>query len=58
MIFTWKPKSGENHRRQQRHKIHYNMSKYEMISKQTLKEEINKRDKDLKTNAQGRDQLQ
>jgi len=42
----------------QRYKIHYNMSEYSTISKQTSKEEINKRDKDLKANAQERDQLQ
>ena len=58
MIFTWKLKSEENHGRQQRHKIHYNMSAYKRISKQTPKQEINKSDKDLKVNSRGRDQLQ
>ena len=58
MIFTWKPKSGENHEQQKWHKTHYNMSPYKTISKQTLKEDINKRDKDLRANAQGGDQLQ
>ena len=58
MIFMWKPKSGENHGRQQWHEIQYKISKYKTISKQMLKEEINKWDKDLKANAQGRDQLQ
>jgi len=51
MMFTWKPKSGENHGRQQRHKIYYDMSDYKIISKQTPKKEINKRDKDLKVTA-------
>ena len=58
MIFTRKPKSRENHGQQQWHRIHYNMSEYKTISKQTLKEEINERDKHLIANAQGRDQLQ
>ena len=34
------------------------MSPYKTISKQPLKEDINKRDKDLRANAQGGDQLQ
>ena len=58
MIFTWKTKSGETHGQQQRHKIHCDMSEYKTISKPTPKEEINKRDKDLKVNAKGIDQLQ
>ena len=58
MIFTWKPKSGKNHGQQQWHKTHYNMSEYKTISKQTLKEKINNRGKDLRTSAQGIDQLQ
>ena len=59
MIFTWKPKLGENHgRQQQQHKIYYDVSEYKMISKQIPKKEINKKDKDLKVNAQGRVQLQ
>ena len=51
MIFTWKPKSGKNHGQQQWHKTHYNMSEYKTIGKQTLMEEIKKRDKDLRANA-------
>ena len=58
MIFTWKPKSGKNHGQQQWHKTHYNMSEYKTIGKQTLMEEIKKRDKDLRANAQGGDNLQ
>ena len=34
------------------------MSEYKMISKQTIKKEINKRDKDLKANVERRNQLQ
>ena len=45
MILTSKPNSGENHMRQQ----HISVDK--MISKQTPKEEINKRDKDLEADA-------
>ena len=57
IIFTWKLKFEENYGRQQ-HKIYYNMNEYKTMSKQMLKEEINKRDKDLKVNAQESDQLQ
>jgi len=58
MIFAWKLKSGENYGRQQRHKIHYDTNEYTKISKQTLKEDSNKRNKDLNANAKGRYQLQ
>ena len=56
LIFMWKPNSGENHGQQQWHRIHYNMSEQKTISKQTIKEEINKRDKDLRTNGKGGDE--
>ena len=46
MIFTWKPKSTENHERQQC------VSEYKTISKQTPKEDINKGDKDFRANTQ------
>ena len=45
MILTAKPNSGEKHRRQKR------ISAHKTISKQTLKEEIKKRDKDVRGDA-------
>ena len=44
-ILTSKPNSGEKHMRKQR------ISAHKTISKQTLKEEINKRDKDVRADA-------
>ena len=45
VILTSKPNSGENHMRQQR------ISADKTISKQTPKEEINKREKDVRADA-------
>ena len=45
MILTSKPNSGEKHGRQQR------ISAHKTISKQTPKEEINKREKDVRADA-------
>ena len=45
MILTLKPNSGENQRRKQR------IGAHKTISKQTLKEEINKREEDVRGDA-------
>jgi len=47
-IFTWKPKSGENHGGNNGAKIHYDRSEYKTISKVSQKRSIQERDKDLK----------